>query len=116
MQIEHFKTGETLVVIPRESRIDASSTKHFKGKMIDWINEGNQKIVLDLQYVEFIDSSGLGALVSCLKSLDNEKSLVLCNIQEKVASLFQLTRMNRVFMIFESQNQAVAALSRYSGT
>jgi len=111
MQIEHVKLGEILVVVPQEPRIDASSTKDFKGKMVDWINEGNHKIVLDLQRVDFIDSSGLGAIVSCLKSLGGQGNLVLCNIRQTVASLFQLTRINRVFSVFQSQDEAVAALS-----
>jgi len=111
MQIEHRKSGAVLIVVPQEQRIDASSAKDFKGKMVDWINEGNQMIVLDLQNVDFIDSSGLGAIVSCLKSLGGQGALVICNIRETVASLFQLTRMNRVFSIFQSQDDAVAALS-----
>jgi len=112
MQIEHRKSGDLLIVIPQQHRIDASSTKDFKGKMVDWINEGNQTIVLDLQKVDFIDSSGLGAIVSCYKSLGGQGTLVICNISGTVASLFQLTRMNRVFRIFQSQDEAIAALSK----
>lgn len=112
MQIEHRKSGDVLIVVPQQQRIDASSAKDFKGMMVDWINEGNQTIVLDLQNVDFIDSSGLGAIVSCHKSLSGQGALIICSVSGIVASLFQLTRMNRVFRIFQSQDEALAALSK----
>lgn len=112
MPAERRKSGDVLIVVPQEQRIDASSAKAFKGEMVDWINEGHHKIVLDLQHVNFIDSSGLGAIVSCLKSLGDQGALVLCNIGGAVSSLFELTRMDRKFKIFRSQEEAVAALSK----
>jgi len=111
MQINEKRIGEILVVRPLEKRIDASVSTGFKGIMIDWINNGNKQIVLDLSEVEFIDSSGLGAIVSSLKTIGNEGDLVICRIRETVMNLFRLTRMNRVFQIFSSEDEAVKALS-----
>ena len=115
MHAELRKSGDVLIIAPREQRLDLSSAKAFRGKMVDWINEGHQWIVLDLQHVDFIDSSGLGVIVSCLKSLGGQDSVVLCNIREAVMSLFELTRMNQVFKIFRSREEAVAALSKSAG-
>jgi anti-sigma B factor antagonist len=111
MQIEDRKVGDILVVLPVEKRIDASVSTEFKGKMVDWINQGNRRIVLDLSLVDFIDSSGLGAIVSSLKTIGNDGDLVVCCIRETVMSLFKLTRMNRVFQIFAAQTEAIEALS-----
>jgi anti-sigma B factor antagonist len=61
--------------------------------------------------VDFIDSSGLGAIVSALKTIGRNGDLVLCGIKETVMSLFRLTRMDRVFRIFTDQGEATAALS-----
>jgi anti-sigma B factor antagonist len=112
MEIEERKAGDVLVVIPRERRIDASVSTGFKGRMVDWINQGNRRIVLDLSEVDFIDSSGLGAIVSSLKTLGNDGDLVICGIRETVMGLFKITRMNRVFQIFADQPEALKALEQ----
>lgn len=47
---------------PSDKRIDSSVAKDFKGKMVDWIDAGDKRIVLNLAKADFIDSSGLGAV------------------------------------------------------
>jgi len=111
MIFEDKVTGEILTAKPLEKRIDASSSANFKGHMVDWINEGKRHIVLDLSEVDFIDSSGLVAIVSVLKMIGPESDLVICGMKESVMNLFRLTRMNRVFQIFSSAPEAVQALS-----
>lgn len=111
MQLEEKKSGEILIVKPLEKRIDASSATDFKGKMVDWISSGHNRIVLNLSMVDFIDSSGLGAIVSSLKTIGNNGNLVISGLRETVMSLFRLTRMNQVFQIFSSEEDAVKALS-----
>lgn len=112
MQVQDKKVEDILVVQPLEKRIDASVATEFKGKMVDWINAGNTRIVLDLSNVDFIDSSGLGAIVSSLKTIGNNGDLVISGIKETVMNLFRLTRMNRVFQIFSSEQEAIQALSK----
>ena len=112
MQIQDSKVDDILIVQPMEKRIDASVSTEFKGKLVDWINAGNTRIVLDLSNVDFIDSSGLGAIVSSLKTIGNGGDLVICGIKETVMSLFKLTRMNRVFQIFQTQLEAIETLSK----
>jgi len=94
-----------------EKRIDAATATEFKEKMSNWIGAGNKRIVLNLTEVDFIDSSGLGAIVSSLKKIGTEGDLVICAVKETVMSLFRLTRMNRVFDIFPSEDEAVRSLS-----
>ena len=112
MQVQEKKVGSILIVKPLEKRIDASSATEFKGKIVDLINSGNTKIVLDLANVDFIDSSGLGAIVSSLKTIGDNGDLVITGIRETVMGLFRLTRMNRVFQIFPSEQEAIQALSK----
>jgi anti-sigma B factor antagonist len=109
MQIEGKQVDNLLVVMPLEKRLDAAVAADFKGKILDWINAGHNRIVLDLSRVDFVDSSGLGAIVSCLKTLGGQGDLLICGLKETVMSLFQLTRMNRVFQIFPSQVEALKA-------
>lgn len=65
----------------------------------------NVKIVLiDLKDVKFIDSSGLGALVSSMQIIRNANAkLFLCSVSDQVKMLFQLTKMDRLFQSFDDQ-------------
>jgi anti-sigma B factor antagonist len=112
MQLEEKKIGGILVVKPLKKRIDASASNEFKKKMNDWIQGGNRLIVLNLENVDFIDSSGLGAIISSLKAVGDDGKLVICGIGETVMSLFRLTRMDRVFQIFHFEKDAVAELAK----
>jgi len=111
MQLQEKKMADVLIVRPLEKRIDAVTAMDFKQKMSDWIDSGNRRIVLNLSEVDFIDSSGLGAIISGLKKIGNEGNLVICVVKETVMSLFRLTRMNRVFDIFSSEEEALMAFS-----
>jgi len=112
MQLHQNKMGDVLIVRPLERRIDAATATEFKEKMSEWIGAGNRRIVLNLSEVDFIDSSGHGAIVSSLKKIGNDGDLVICSVRETVMSLFRLTRMNRVFDILSSEEEAIGALSR----
>ena len=111
MEIEQKKIGQSLVVKPFDRRIDALVAAQFKGFFVTCINAGNTTIILDLSNVEFIDSSGLGAIVSSLKTIGPAGDLVICGARDSVMSLFRLTRMNRVFQIFSTEDEALTALS-----
>ena len=111
MQLQHKTIADVLVVRPLEKRIDASTATEFKQKMGEWIESGSRRIVLNLSEVDFIDSSGLGAIISGFKRIGDDGRLVICTVKESVMSLFRLTRMNRVFDIYGSENEALEALS-----
>lgn len=110
MQLDQRSTDNALIVTPLEERLDARVATDFKERMAELIASGNTKIVLDLSKVEFIDSSGLGAIVSSLKRMGGRGDLVVCGLQETTMTMFRLTRMDRVFQVFDSEQQAVSAL------
>jgi len=62
--------------------------------------------------VEFIDSSGLGALVACLKLAGSKGKFVLFGVRVKVASMFKLTRMDRVFNLCDTEEQTLQMVQR----
>ena len=110
MKIEAEKIQDILMLTPCDSIIDASSAADFKGQLVTWIQEGNTRILLDLSFIVFIDSSGLGAIISLLKLLTEKGDICLCNIGEQVMSLFKLTRMDRIFRIYPSSAEALEAM------
>lgn len=112
MQIEDQKKENVLVVRVLEKRLDAHVATDFKDKMNRYISNGNRLIVLNFSEVDFIDSSGLGAIVSSLKMMGGEGDLVICGLKDLVLRMFKLTRMDRVFNIFDNEKEAVDALSK----
>ena len=70
MRFEENKVGDVLVAKVLDGRIAADIAPRFKAHLAEYMTNGNRSIVLDLAAVTFIDSSGLGALVSSLKSME----------------------------------------------
>ncbi|MFI3137154.1 MAG: STAS domain-containing protein, partial [Methylococcaceae bacterium] len=82
----------------------------LKAHLLQMIEQGETQIIVQLQQVRFIDSSGLGALLSGNKQvLAKSGRLILVNIQPQVLSMFELTRLNRVFEIYADLNEAFNA-------
>ena len=108
--INDTSVGDVLVVKPMQQRLDAQEAENSKEYMGKRIQDGHAKIVLDLSRVEFIDSSGLGAIVSSLKMLGGKGSLSLCGIRGTIMTMFKLTRMDRVFPMFVTEEEAIASL------
>jgi anti-sigma B factor antagonist len=110
MKISKVKRGSVCVVIPHVKKIDASIAVEFKKKMIEIVKSGENRLVLNLQEVDFIDSSGLGALVSVYKSAGPNGAIKLFHVKDSVRSIFELTRLDRVFGIHVSEEGAVESL------
>lgn len=107
MDLETRKSGEVLIIKPLSKNIDVTVSNYFKGIVIDLINQGNSQFLIDFSAVTFIDSSGLGSLISILKNVSyNNGNIALCNVQNTVMNMFNLTRMNMVFKIFPTEKEA----------
>ncbi len=100
--------GVTIAAVPVEE-LDASNSGEFK-RDIAPVLEKNLKLVLDLGQLRFVDSSGLGAMLSCLRQLSAKSGdLKLCGMSKQVRALFELVRMHRIFDIYNSKDEAVRA-------
>ncbi len=112
MDLEIKKTPEFVILKPISSSIDATVSTDFKGRVMDLINQGNNFFLLDMSQVDFVDSSGLGALISILKAISlNNGEIVLFELKVPVKNLFDLTRMNSVFKICSSEREGLEFLS-----
>jgi anti-sigma B factor antagonist len=112
MQIECRKEDDVLVVKPLEETVDSNSAQDFKDHLTTIISEGNDLIVLDTEEIGFIDSSALGVIISVLKSLEGDGEIVIASAQESVDQLFKVTRTDKLFQMFETTEEAIAALQK----
>lgn len=104
--------GDVLVVTVNLFRATLKEADSFKNTLVKEIEEGWKKIVVDLSYCEFIDSTFLGALVLSLKKVTSAGGdLRLVGFQPSVHSMFELTRMYRVFESFKTLEEAVNSYS-----
>lgn len=111
MRLEIENKGKVCVARVLESRMDAKVAPEFKQALADLVAQGQRLFVLDIAEVEFIDSSGLGAIISTLKLIGQDGDMVISGASDAVLKLFRLTRMDRVFRIFDNEQAAVAALA-----
>ncbi len=111
MKLEDKHEGDVLVVTVVDKRLDAGAVDDFRAKMSQHIAGGENQIVLNLSNAEFVDSSGLGAIVGALKMMGDNGKMVICGAADSTMRMFKLTRMNKVFNMFENEKEAVDALS-----
>ena len=111
MRLETKTEGDILIIRPLERRMDAKVAVDFHSEITAYINAGNRRIVFNVNQLDFIDSSGLGAIVSCLKHLGRDGEFVIAEAAETVLSMFKLTRMDRVFQIYPTERKAIQSLS-----
>lgn len=106
MDLRSDALADCLMIQVAESRIDAAVAIRFKDRMRDLTEKVEGRVVLDLGQVDFIDSSGLGAIVAAMKQLPDGAVLELADLQPNVDRVFRLTRMDTVFTIHPTSDVA----------
>ena len=88
------------------------NAEEFRLELITQINKGYHEIILNFKEVEYVDSSFLGALVSSLKyALLSKGDIVLTNLKQDIFDLLCLIRMNKVFKIYKTTEEALEKLT-----
>jgi len=112
LSIENIR-NISVVTVPGTT-LDASSAKDFKAA-IQPVLLPEAKVILDLSQLKFVDSSGLGAMLSSLRQLNGAGGdLKLCGMNKSIRSLFELVRMHRVFEIFNTREEAARSFETES--
>lgn len=113
MEISVDKSGDVAVAAVPVDELDANNAGEFKRSMAPVLQDVHQ-LVLDLSKVRFMDSSGLGAMLSCLRQLAGEQGsrggdMKLCGMSKQVRVAFELVRLHRIFDIYATREEAVRA-------
>ncbi len=107
IEIERPKPGR--VIVRLQGRLDADTAPGLKEQLHEIARTGAESVVVDMQAVDFIDSSGLSALVSGLKALRQQGgALNLSQPQTQALTALRLTMLDRVFPIFTSVEEALS--------
>lgn len=111
VEITSEKEGDVTCVYLKGQALDAGSVTRFRQSTAPLL-ESDKDFVFVMRDLKFVDSSGIGALLGCLRKANSEGGNVkICELQPNVRALFDLVRMNRLFEIFDTKQDAVASFT-----
>lgn len=115
MEILESKSGTTLV-IGLSGRLDATTCGQLEALLLERMQAGENRLVLDLSSLQFISSAGLRVLAMALKRLSAaEGRMALCGLQKQVQMVFDISGFNNFFTIAGSLEDALGSLSQKPG-
>jgi anti-sigma B factor antagonist len=104
------KEQESIILLEINGEIDLYNAPEIKETINKLIEEKKYKIIINLAKVSYIDSSGIGALISSLSSLRKyQGGLKILHVSGSVRKVFELTKLMSFFEIFESEAEAIAS-------
>ena len=107
--IKQIRNDGDNVILDLAGDVDMHSSPALREELLKVVNRGAQVIVINLQDVEFMDSSGLATLVEALQSTRRKKTtLKLVSLCHRVRSIFEIARLDAIFEIFDSEAEALA--------
>ena len=110
LHLQPITAGTDCAVLRIAGEIDAYSAPQLREQVIKLLGDGTRHIVIDLRGVEFLDSTGLGALVGSLKRVrEQDGSLALVATAGKILTVFRVTGLIRVFEFHPSAAEAISS-------
>lgn len=105
--------GNTVIVLIPTGRLDITTAWQFRLKLQECISKLSRHVVVNLGQVNFIDSSGLTSLVAGMRDADKVKgSFRICDVHPEAKLVFEVTMMDTVFEIFETEDEALEGAPR----
>lgn len=109
LALSHSIRENILIITLQGIRLDAVNASLFKSHALDLIHRaGLSKVVVDLSHVQFIDSSGLGALLAIQRSLNKQGgALKLAHLNKNIQMMFEIVSMHRILDIFPTVEDTI---------
>ncbi len=108
MQIEQRSVGEVMVLDVKGKITLGEGDEQLKDKVNSLVNQGQRKILLNLEGVPYIDSAGLGEIVRTYTTVSRQGgSLKLLNLTKRIQDLLSITKLLTVFETFDSEGEAI---------
>jgi anti-sigma B factor antagonist len=109
LKLDHH-TKDGIEVVDVEGEIDVYTAPRLRELLIELVNNGHYQLVVNMEKVEFLDSTGLGVLVGGLKRVRaHDGSLDLVCTQERILKIFRITGLTKVFGIHDTVDEAITA-------
>jgi len=109
IDVDDSRSRTPHVVVAVRGEVDIATAPKLREKLVELACQGSQQVVVDLDGVDFLDSTGLGVLIGGMKRLRGlDGDLTLVCTQPRILKVFEITGLDRAFSIFESVDAAVA--------
>jgi anti-sigma B factor antagonist len=103
--------GKTIAILTPKGRLDITTAWQFRLKLQECISRVSPYVVVNLSQVNFIDSSGLTSLVAGMRDADKVKgSFRICSVHPEAKLVFEVTMMDTVFEIFDTEAEALQSI------
>ena len=107
--LEVDDSRQPYAVVSVKGEVDVYTAPRLREKLVELVSQGRHQVVVDLEGVDFLDSTGLGVLVGGLKRLrSHDGDLTLVCTHQRILKVFEITGLTKVFSIFTSVDEAVA--------
>ncbi len=108
--VKEVRQAGTATVVALAGEVDLHHTPDVHRALVDACQEQPKKLVVNLKSVTYLDSSGIGTLVEVFRRVNGYGGkLVLCGLNERVHSVFEITKLDRFFKICETEAEALSA-------
>ncbi len=110
MKLNSREQDGVVVLEPKGKIMGGPDATALKESIRDYVNANKKKVVIDLAEVDWMNSTGLGIMISCLKTVKEAGGdLKLANVTDKIKSLLTITKLVTVFDSFDSTDEAIKA-------
>ena len=107
------RTLNDVIVLDLEGNLALESNAQFRKHVADIIDAGTRKLIVNMARVKYMDSSGLGELISCYTTLQRVSGRIkLLHLSDRLQYLLAITKLTSVFETFDSEPAAVASFAR----
>jgi anti-sigma B factor antagonist len=101
--------SSTTCVLAIEGEVDVYTSPQLKQEIIKLAESGLKRLIIDLSKVEYMDSTGLGVLISGLKRLrESDGNLALVGPGVRITRIFEITGLDKIFDIYQTESEAAA--------
>ncbi len=110
IEVREEREGGVMILLP-VGRLDSTNAREFEDIVLDHLNAGEKRLVLDFTHLTFISSSGMRVLLIAAKRLRaTAGKLVLCSQSESIREIFAISGFDRIISIYKDRAGALAAL------
>ena len=109
MEIRDKKEGEVVILEPI-GRIDTNTASEFESKIVEVMDNGANRFVVDLKEIDYISSAGLRVFLMAIKKLKSmDGSFIICSMSDHIKEVFDISGFTPIFTITADQTSGVAA-------
>ena len=110
MKMKRIPKEDVMVLELSGKIMGGPSHEEFKGEIKGILDDGFTKVVLDLKHVPWINSTGLGILISGYHSVKAADGVLkVCSVKERVLSIFYISQLEKIFDVYETREEAMGS-------